>query len=57
MTIPDPDQPGDEDRFVLMGLSIAGRLLVVVHVERGDTIRLISARVAQLSERKVYEEG
>lgn len=57
MTIPDPDHVADEERFVLVGMSIRGRLLVVAHSERGGTIRLISARPAQPSERKAYEES
>jgi uncharacterized DUF497 family protein len=57
VTIPDPDHPGDEERFVLVGMSIRGRLLVVAHAERGDTIRLISARPAEPSEHKAYEES
>ncbi|MGH7429595.1 MAG: BrnT family toxin [Candidatus Methylomirabilaceae bacterium] len=35
----------------------SGRLLVVAHTERGDTIRIISARPATRGERKIYEEG
>ena len=57
VTIPDPDHSSREHRFVLVGLSEAGRLLVVSHVERGDEIRLISARLATRRERRVYEEG
>jgi len=57
VTVRDPDSPGHEDRFVLIGLSASGRLLVVVHVERGDNIRLISARAAQPAERRAYEES
>lgn len=57
VTITDPDHSTSEDRFLLVGLSEAGRLLVVSHVERGDEIRLISARVATRRERRVYEEG
>lgn len=57
MTIPDPDHVADEERFVLVGMSIRGRLLVIAHSERGGTIRLISARPAQPSERKAYEES
>ena len=56
VTIRDPDASAEEDRFVLLGLSTRRRLLVVVHVERGDTIRLISARTAQPAERRAYEE-
>jgi uncharacterized protein len=57
VTIADPDHSRNEDRFVLIGLSEVDRLLVVSHVERGDEIRLISARLASRRERRVYEEG
>jgi uncharacterized protein len=45
-----------EDRFVLIGRSAVQRLLVVVHLERGERIRLISARLAARRERRTYEE-
>ena len=57
VTIRDPDDSADEERFVLVGMSIRSRLLIVVHSERGDTIRLISARPAEPSERRAYEES
>src|SRR4030043_200387 len=47
----------EEDRFVLIDNSHKNRLLVVVHMERGDNIRLISARRASRKERKQYEEN
>ena len=52
----DPEHSDDEDRFVILGLSSALRLLVVVHAYRGDdaTIRIISARRAMRSERDFY---
>lgn len=53
----DPDHSIDEERFVVFGVSSLGRLLVVAHTERGDTIRIISARAATPGERKIYEEG
>jgi uncharacterized DUF497 family protein len=53
----DPDHSIGEDRFVTFGLSSRGRLLVVSHTERGDKIRIISARPAKKRERKIYEEG
>ena len=56
LTIPDPDHSQGEDRFVLIGESFRGRLLVVVHTERGDNLRLISARLASPSERRNYEQ-
>ena len=56
MTIHDPDHSGDEDRFVLMGMSQTGRLIVVVHTDRADALRLISARLAEPHERRAYEQ-
>jgi uncharacterized DUF497 family protein len=56
ITVPDPDN-AEEGRFVTMGESALGRLLVVVHTERGQTIRVISARIATKRERITYEEG
>ncbi|MDI6790549.1 MAG: BrnT family toxin [Thermodesulfobacteriota bacterium] len=48
---------GDEERLVLIGRSMQGRLLVIVHTERGDRIRIISARLATKKERVRYEEN
>ena len=56
-TIDDPLHSDDEGRFVLIGRSLQGRLLVVVHTERGDRIRIISARLATKKERFRYEEN
>ena len=53
----DPDHSDDEDRYVTMGLSIAGRLLLVSHTDRGDKVRIISARMASRPERRDYEDG
>ena len=53
----DPKHSDDEDRFVSMGMSADGRLLIVSHTDRGETIRIISARVAGPRERKDYEDG
>jgi uncharacterized protein len=55
-TIGDPLHSATEERLVLVGRSIRGRLLVVVHVERGDRIRIISARLATRKERLKHEE-
>ena len=57
LTIDDPLLSWREMRFVTVGRSGRGRLLVVAHTERGDTIRIISARTAMRSERISYEEG
>ncbi len=46
-----------EDRLVTIGNSCLGRLLVIVHRDEDDNIRIISARKAVLRERKDYEEG
>ena len=56
VTIPDPAHSVDEQRFLLLGRSIRGRLLVVAHSERGESIRIISARRANRRERRIYEE-
>ena len=53
----DPDHSVDEGRYITFGISSRGRLLVVSHTERGDTIRIISARLVTKGERKIYEEG
>ena len=54
-TIPDPLHSGEEARFVTLGHSAAGTLVVVVHAERGERSRIISARRATSSERQRYE--
>jgi uncharacterized protein len=53
----DPDHSEDEDRFLLLGLSTKGRLLVVSHCYRAHDkeIRLISARKATKTESQQYE--
>lgn len=56
ITVSDPDHSGDEERLITVGQSSEKRLLVVIHTERGKTIRLISARKANRAEHKKYEE-
>ena len=56
ITVDDPLHSVREDRYVLIGRSYVGRLLVVVHTERGDRIRIISARLATSRESKGYEQ-
>jgi uncharacterized protein len=56
-TIDDPLHSENEERLVLIGRSMQGRLLVIVHTERGDRIRIISARLATTKERFKYEEN
>ncbi|MBE9116897.1 BrnT family toxin [Lusitaniella coriacea LEGE 07157] len=53
----DPDHSDDEERYLIVGESQRGRLLIVSYTERKDSIRLISAREVTRSEREVYEEG
>ena len=56
-TAHDPDHSVSEDRFVTFGVSSRGRLLAVSHTDRGNAIRIISARLATNAERQIYEEG
>ncbi len=53
----DPDPSQDEERYLIVGESNRGRLLIVSYTERGDLIRLISAREVTRTEREAYEEG
>ncbi|MGD0649869.1 MAG: BrnT family toxin [Verrucomicrobiia bacterium] len=57
LTIPDPAHSAAENRFVILGMSHRQRLLVVIHVERGDNIRIISTRRPSRIERRHYEEN
>ena len=56
-TFPDPDHSTGEYRWLTMGLSSEGKVLVVAHTDRGKRTRLISARLATRNERRDYEEG
>ena len=56
LTIPDPVHSESEQRYVTMGRAFTGKLLVVAHTDRGDNIRLISARRASRRERRSYEK-
>lgn len=53
----DPDHSEDEDRYLTIGHTSTGQVLIVSHTDRGDRIRIISARRATRKERKPYEEG
>lgn len=57
ITIPDPDHSVGEYRYVTLGMSHLGRLIVVVHSNRGNIVRIISARIATSREKKAYEQG
>ncbi len=56
--IHDPEHSIEEDRFILLGLSLKMRMLVVIHCyrENDELIRIVSARRASNNERKQYEE-
>ena len=56
-TFPDHDHSTAEKRFLTIGASVTGRVLVVAHTDRGETIRIISARSVTPRERTFYEEG
>jgi uncharacterized protein len=53
----DPDHSDKEDRYLIVGESDQKRLLIVSYTERGNSIRIISAREVTRSEREVYQEG
>jgi uncharacterized protein len=55
-TFPDHEHSILERRFVTVGMSSRRRILVVVHTERGNVIRIVSARRATSHERRFYEE-
>lgn len=52
----DPDHSEDEQRFIRVGTSDKGRVLVIAYTERNGSVRLISARAATRKERQAYEE-
>lgn len=55
VTFSDPMHSDDEDRFIIIGLSFGGRLLMVSHAHREEKIRIISAREPTKKERRDYE--
>jgi len=57
LTVPDPDRSGGEDREITIGRSSRQRVVFVSHCQRGDPVRIISARKTTRGERKQYEEG
>jgi hypothetical protein len=56
-TFPDPDHSVGEVRQLTFGVSNSGRLLAVISTERGDVLRIVSARKATRHERGIYEQG
>ena len=57
LTIDDPDHSYGERRLLLLGETYSGRLVVVAHLADDETVRIISARVAERYERRTYENG
>ncbi|OOH86193.1 hypothetical protein BMT54_11280 [Pasteurellaceae bacterium 15-036681] len=57
LLIPDPEHSIDEERFILLGMSKYSNILVVVHCERAEQIRIISARKATKREKSQYTGG
>jgi uncharacterized protein len=56
VTVPDPDHSFEEHRFIIIGSTESGKILVVAHTDEGQTVRIISAREATHGERQAYEE-
>lgn len=56
-TFDDPDHSIDEQRFLIIGASEKGRLLIISHTDDGEITRIISAREPTRGERGLYEEG
>ncbi len=52
-----PDHSAEENRFISVGTSEKGKLLIVAHTDRDERIRIISARELSGEERRSYEEG
>lgn len=57
LVIDDPDHSQEEERFILLSLSYALRLLVVCHAFRSDVVRIISARKAMPREATTYRRN
>lgn len=56
-TFPDNEHSAKEERYINIGLSAHGRILILTHTERQGKIRIISCRKATACERRFYEEG
>lgn len=57
LTIKDPSHSEYEERFVTVGETVEQKTVVVVHTDRGRSVRIISARRATRRERRTYESG
>jgi uncharacterized DUF497 family protein len=56
LTFDDPDHSITEQRYITVGMSSEGRVLIVAHADRGENIRIVSARKTSRRERRHYEE-
>jgi len=56
LTFPDVEHSEFEERSINIGTSAKGRILILIHTERGDNIRIISCRKATSTERRAYEK-
>jgi hypothetical protein len=56
-TFPNNKHSGSEERYINIGLSANGRVLILTHTERQGKIRIISCRKATPRERRFYEES
>jgi len=54
-TVFDPDHSEQEDRYVTMGMTDRYRLVIVSHTDRGESVRIISARLPDPQETQEYE--
>jgi uncharacterized DUF497 family protein len=57
ITVADPDHSAAEDRYLTIGTTLSSRALIVAHTDRGDRVRLISARELTRAERRAYEDA
>ncbi len=55
-TFDDPDHSADEQRFLIIGHSVKGKMLLVSHIDDGKIVRIISAREPTHTEREMYEQ-
>ena len=55
VTFPDLAHSIAESRYVIIGVSRFGQLLVIAHTDQGEKVRIISARKATLQEKRFYE--
>lgn len=56
ITVVDQEHSADEERYITIGLSSQGRVLLVAHTDRGESVRIISARKATKKEERFYVE-